>query len=102
MTYLMVLLAILFCVNCAGTKHNTFQNKIRAMSDDELTSYYQGITDRLRDVERDNERERYEADYNPENLVSPQSNVYFVTPAYSLMKKQKAILEELNRRGIKP
>lgn len=100
--HLVALFSILMCFSCAGTQHATFQNNIKSMSDDDLVSYYQGITDRLRSVDSDNERVRNRSDYNPENLAQPQSNIYFGTQEYGLVKKQKAILEELNRRGIKP
>ena len=86
---------------CASSELTRFKKNIMKMSDAELLNYYYGITDRAKDIDNNIKREdRFNYDKN-RHIISHQT--YLIGgEAYGLMQKEKLLLEELKRRGIKP
>lgn len=93
-------LASISClIGCASSKTVKLQQKIRAMSDGELLSYYHGINDRIKYIGHDVQRDEHT--YG----IQPSHNIYN-TPfsiggeGYQLYQAKKMTLKELHRRKI--
>lgn len=98
-----VLSMSLLC-GCVSALKVEFETKIANMSDDDLLNYYYGLSDRLNDldgardsdpVDRPDPYPGYDSDHDARHFTIPD-------PGYILFKKIQWVLEELNKRKIRP
>lgn len=98
---ILLLFPVYFNSGCAGTAANRFQGKIEKLSDDELLSYYYGINDRIRDIDREIKNGK-QHDLTEHDRVVSQQPFYFGGEGYDLVQKKNLILKELRKRRISP
>lgn len=73
------------------------------MSDDDLTSYYQGINDRISEIAREAETVRQDVDLNPEEDVLVASQPFVAgRNGQTLLKRREVVSQEMRRRGLSP
>lgn len=71
------------------------------MSDTELLNCYYGIHERIKDIDNSIDREdRFNS--NQDRKIIYQQKYLAGGEAHGLMQKEKAVLEELKKRNIKP
>jgi hypothetical protein len=71
------------------------------MSDTNLLNYYNGINERLKDIDNGMKREGPSDMDEREHLLDNQS-FFLGGEGHGLIQKRKVILEELNKRNIYP
>jgi hypothetical protein len=93
--------SLFFNFSCAGSKSKKFQSKIQTMSDNDLLNYYQGINNRIKDIDNDIKREESQDQTEQERVISNMP-FSFGGEGYDLIQKRKIILKELNSRNLIP
>jgi hypothetical protein len=93
--------SLVFVISCAGSKSNNFQSKIQTMSDNDLLIYYQGINNRIKDIDSDIKREEGQDQTEQERVISNMP-FFFGAEGNDLVQKRRMILKELNRRNLMP
>jgi hypothetical protein len=94
-------LVVIMVVSVACVHGDAFERKIRAMSDSDLVSYYQGLNDRIKDIENKQILERSSRETEHERMVS-QSTFIISGEGHDLVEKQKAAYREIRRRNLSP
>ena len=80
-----------------------FMRKIDLMDDDELLSYYQGIKDQIRDINRGSRINDHFGDrQQDEDAVRWRSSFFLGREGYDLNKKKDLIEKEFIKRNITP
>ena len=95
------LLPALFLMHCASTEMERFRANVHRMSDDALLTCYQGINDRIKDIDNRLESDMsYHDDEKPDMIT--QQTFIVGGEGYGLVQKRKVVLKELNRRNLSP
>ncbi len=99
-----VILTLLISFVLAGCGNKVrFLEKIDLMDDDELLSYYQGIKDQIRDIERGGRvSDHFDDRQEDENSVRFRSPFFIGSKGYHLAKEKNMIEKELIKRNITP
>lgn len=93
-----ILLLISVSFGCAHT-HDSFQTKIRSMSDMNLISYYHGLNDRIKEIENKEKLDRRPDDSETDRVVS-QITFFPGGEGFKLVEKQKKVKREIDRRNL--
>jgi hypothetical protein len=94
---LMGLIIMVLTLACASS--DAFRDKIRTMPDDDLKSYYDGINDRIKDMDQQNMiNER--SDNTRFDDTQEQSRYFLDGQSMDLIQRQRMIQEEMNRRNL--
>ena len=94
---LLTVLAIGACG--AGAK---FQKKLELMSDDELLSYYHGLKDQMRDIDRESRVNEHIHDQETDWERGQYPPFFIGGRAHDLGQKGRMIEKELRKRNIRP
>lgn len=90
------------CLAGCGSKR-AFLNEIELMNDDELLSYYQGINDNIRDIDRGMRVDDHLGNQKHSGEgVNWRSSFFFLGEGYQLNNKKNLIEKELIKRNIRP
>jgi len=93
--------AVLLTFGCASSRSEKFQRKIRRMPSNELISYYQGINERIKDIDNDIKRNDRQEQTRRDD-ANTNMTFFFGGQGYDLIQKRKAIKKELNKRRLTP
>ena len=93
--------SLLLNISCVHSKPKKFQSKIQTMSDNDLLNYYQGINERIKDIDNDIKSEESQDQTEQERVISNMP-FFFGGEGYDLIQKRKMILRELNSRNLIP
>ena len=96
----LIVLSLCF-LSCSTMPKDSFQTRIEKISDDELLNYYNGINDKIKDVDN---RAKLDMD---KDMVRPDESFfdkpfYMGSEGYELAHRRKLILKELEKRAITP
>ena len=102
-TFLITLSLLFLCIlaGCADKYMVKKQKDIQRMSDTELLSYYQGITDRTKDIDhhfRDKQGLLDPQDQEPRNRF-PEPH-YIGSDSYHLHQIRKMVRQEMEKRNL--
>jgi hypothetical protein len=88
-------------MHCASTEMERFRANVHRMSDDALLACYQGLNDRIKDIDNGMKRDMLYHNKEKPDLIEQQSFL-IGGDGYGLVQKRKVVLKELNRRNLSP
>lgn len=93
--------SVIFLSGCSSAQADKFRQRIHAMSDAELLSYYEGIGQRSMDLDHQVQRDQQLYPHQPRHNIYP-TPFLLGGEGYDLHQKRKMVLEEMRRRHISP
>jgi hypothetical protein len=88
-------------IGCATTDSDPMTARLATMSDEDLISYYHGINDRLKEIQRGTRDEDRQGTVTEEDPLARMPFI-FGGQAWELEQKRERISRELNRRNLTP
>lgn len=94
-------LAIAVFTGCATTDSDPLANRLAAMSDQDLISYYHGINDRIKAIQEGTREADRQGTVKEQDQLAKMPYI-IGGEAWELERKRKRVQCELNRRNLKP
>ena len=100
------LFLILACIalvlaGCATSRSEPFEERLAAMSDAELVSYYQGINDRIKEIQAGTREDDHQSTVRQDDHLARMPYIAG-GDAWRLEQKQAKVRKEMTRRGLQP
>lgn len=94
-------LIFVFMMGCAFSDQAAFKQRVQEMSDNELISAYQDITEQLKTINREIRLDRRATDSRRRNDPTPDTNAYFSSGYVDLRAKETILVQEVKKRQLR-
>ena len=96
---LMLACIALILVGCATSRSDPFEERLAAMSDAQLVSYYQGINDRIKEIQAGTREDDHQRTVRQDDQLAKMPYIAG-GEAWRLEQQQAKVRKEMTRRGL--